>query len=46
MLLQKFDKNTTSLEGLKWYCRVKNLPFNENDNFDTFTLIGNVLINI
>ena len=33
MLLQKFDKNTNLLEGLKWYCRAQNLPFNENDNF-------------
>ena len=39
MPLQKSDKNTTSLESLKWYCRVQNLPFNENDNFDTFMII-------
>ena len=38
MPLQKFDKATTSVESLKWYCRVRNLPFNEHDTFDTFML--------
>ena len=38
MPLHKFDKATTSLEGLKWYCRVRNLSFNEQDTFDTFIL--------